>query len=482
MVRMPTPDLSLVTNADLEAAQDAADVARLINRESVWLPFALAGGHGLKPAAVLRYVAAFDRADNVTGILKWNSKAISARCGLPASRVPVGTLLNAYKDADLLLDVQATMGRYYQVQFPRPEKTLRLRLGALWTHRWNGTNPVGPRYGDDTPEVLRCLLAIMRAGDWDEHGLTVTTYSAHLGRHLTAREIADRSKLAYSTYRRAWATVKRVCVQDDWIQWEQTYRDDLGADAYKVVLDWRKVPDLIAIPTQNPSDIEQGGPSGSEQRSASDDEQEGPRMLSTLNSETSAFAQCSSFISSSPNPGAAAKTSGTRLRESKRTNNNRVEGMTSTVQLKPSTAAATGIDADLAVAAAGTRPEAAASDRDDHTKTSYDAWLLAVVAGIAASSNPRRLPLSLRDAQGLYEPLRAAYGAGWMPAPIVASLTRQSPDVESVAGALRWRVANLPARVNARVTTASKQDLHDEAVYAAAASSRSADKYTQRTM
>lgn len=462
------------TGDDVEAAQDAADVARLINRESVWLPFALSGGHGLKPAAVLRYVAAFDRADNVTGILKWNSKAISARCGLPASRVSVGSLLDAYKAAGLLLDVQATMGRCYQVQFPGPEKTLRLRLGALWTHRWNGTNPVGPRYGDDTSEVLRCLLAIMRAGDWDEHGLTVTTYSSHLGRHLTAREIASRSKLAYSTYRRAWATLKRVCVNDDWIQWEQTYRDDLGADAYAVTLDWRKVPDLIAIPSQDSSDVEQGGPSGCEQGGPSVAEQEGPRMMSTLSKETNAFTQCSSSIPSSPNPGAAAKTSGTGRRTGKRTND-RVEG-------KPNTAPATSIDADLAVAAAGTRPGAAASDRDDHTKTSYDPWLLAVVAGIAAPSNPRRLPLSLGDAQGLYEPLRAAYGAGWMPAPIVASLTRQSPDVESVAGALRWRVANLPARVNARVTTASKQDLHDEAVYAAAASSRSADKYTQRTM
>lgn len=425
---------------------DAAEYRALLYKQSVFLPWQTASGCGLRPENLLRFVAAVDRYDNKKGDLAWESNLINTRCGYTSNNTPAGELLTALHTAGLITTVTPPKpGGTYTIHITRTpaRRSLRLPLGAIWTHRWHRRAPVGPRYGKDTAQVLAWLLAILRAGEWADDKLSVDCVKS-------AREIAEDVGMSYSAYRRAWAVVRKVCVNDPWIEWQQAEREDNGLDAYWVHVDWRKVPLLAPAQTVNkrvtPQPSGQGDPHLPDKGGTYLPGRGDPHLAGNLYKETNPVVP---ILSSIPSPQSNA------------------------------TITSSDIERDFAT-------KAGAKKKEDQTPDAACAtWQTALVAAVSSPGNARRLPMTKHHAQALREPLSAAYNQGWDSETLAACLTLRSPDVDSVVKTLRWRLNHLgPVNVipSAKTAAQAQAEAIEEAAFEAAASSRSADKYVQRTM
>ncbi|MBM7507088.1 hypothetical protein JOE61_000902 [Nocardioides salarius] len=465
LVKAPAPDTTFADVVGPDAKP--AELKKAIERESVWLPKAAAGGHGVRADCMLRYAAALDLAGNATGNLTWRAKHINARCGILSEKPkPVSRILANYVKGGLLAKKAVTWspGQAAQVHIDRTaaEDSIRIPLGVFWEYRWAADAPTGPRYGQDTKFVLVWLAAWLLTATYEVKGVVYTSTETYMGLPVAAKWVAEKAGISLVTYRRAFAVVQRVCADADWVTWERAFREDDGHDAYRVTVDWSKAPVLKAAP-QTPPESEQGTPLETEQGTPPETEQGTPPETEHSPSITNASeallpsqspAAHTAEASETTDPiTAKAKTGGKEEEKSKK-------------QFPPSEANTLCGNPSMVTALTGTRPDTAAAPTATHATTTFETWLLAVIAGVTDTSNHRRLALTARDVDARTEALSARYEGGWTPEAYSAWLTYQEAPSVSVSGAWRSRVEQSPttppATTGARAEEADKEAARDK--------------------
>lgn len=464
--------------------------------DTIWVPRTLAAGV-LRPENTLKALAGLHRRDNETGTMLWVNADIAARTGgiftrngsqvfkslheVRVSRAPKDG--SPADDTRLLTVVSGGNGTAYKVAFAAVPHTERLELpaAALWEHTWVTGNVTGPRYGKDTARVAQFLLAILAVGDWDKEANTVTTDLPVVAKRGN-RSISHISGLSATKFERAFAVAHQHLQKEPWYSTEQTYRPDGGKHTWRITLNWNLLPAMTApkplpatktdpaktveVTPTNPDTFCGVTPTLSAE-STPTLSAESPRHFLRAHREATSFSPLLTdpLPSSHPDtqtPDAAATATGKEGGDE----------VMETVEDLPM--------AD--VLRNGRSSQHSGNPQADNTTTTFEEWLLTTVALLCDPSTANRLGLSRKDAQALHGLLKPVYEAGWKPSPLVLALTRYAPPNHGNTKALGYRVKHLPAQVNYVPVTSTAKDREEEAAYQAAASSRYADKYHQRTM
>lgn len=437
----------------------------------IWVPKNLANGR-LHPMKTLKAVAGLGRRDNATREMLWCNRAINARCGTPSAKNGMALLADLAEAGVVTSYRQRSAGVGYTVEFAAVPYTERLELppAALWKHKWKGDDVQGPRYGKETAQVLRWLLAVIIASDFQPGNMQVV--------HDRGRaDICDRSGLSRDGYDRAWAVVRRVCVDDPWISWEETEWDEGGQGPHIITIDWTLLPDLIDPPSKavrvkrakariaaRPIAVSAGvgralSADGGQAQTADRDRQ--------IVRQPIEGASSSRPVLSKPVPSSQMQSERHSLPRA-RQEAERTESSFADTQARD-------------VIRQGLMSHHAGDVQADNRTEPFESWLLTTVAVLADVNSPNRLGLSQSDVRMLRGLLRPRYEDGWTPGNLAAALTREAPP-RSTSGALRHRIKELPEQTNYVPVATSRKALDGRRAFEERARSRSADKYTQRTM
>lgn len=439
--------------------------------DRIWVPKDLASGR-LHPMKTLKAVAGLSRRDNDTKEMAWRSRDINARCGTTSAKNGMAVLADLAEAGVVTSYRQRSAGAAYTVAFaPVPyRRRLEVPQAALWEHKWGSGNVRGPRYGKDTAQVLRWLLAVLIASDFQPGNLKVV-------HDRGTADICRRSGLSRDGYDRAWAVVRRVCRADPWIRWEETDWDDGGQGPHIITIDWTLLPALLEPPTKaarvrrtRVSLIKktQVVPAGRGCAVSADGgtEENGGRGRQVV---PEPIEGASSFdpVLSLPVP-----SSQLRQQHLSRPRTRQVVDHAQSAVEDP--------HVQDVIRKGLNSPHAGDAQADNRTDP-FETWLLAVVAVLADANTPNRLGLSRADVRVLHGLLRPQYEDGWTAGNLAAALTLMEPP-RSTSAALRHRIEQLPEQPNYVPVGTSRKALDEQRAFEERAASRTVDKYTQRSL
>ncbi|MEI5675725.1 MULTISPECIES: hypothetical protein [unclassified Nocardioides] len=473
MSALPFPETPFDPSAADE--DDLRAIRRAIHAQTVWVDRTLAAGH-LHPMNALKAVAGLSRRDNTTKSLVWRSAEISARCGTTSAKNGMQVLDALAKAGVVAAYSQSNAGAPYDVTFTDPGYRQRLEIpqAALWVYKWVHGAVQGPRYGGrDTAQVLRWLLAVAAAADFEPGNLRFTHDSG-------AADICARSGLSREAYERCWSVVRRVCKENPWITWEEQYWEDGGGQApYIITVDWTLLPALLDPPvrarvlrrkvslikktqvlsTGRGVALSAGTPVT---LSVGTGEQFSRKPFYKEASSSEEFYSSSAALPPPASKSNAADATAGRA--------NRAEATVEEIRLQD-------------ILSKGLDSQHAGDASTDNSTADFESWVHTLVAALVDRSTANRFPLRRTDVPEVAALVKEQYETGWQATLLAANLTsRHSPTMDAV-GALRWRIEHdLTDIVNFVPGTASKKAAAEEKAYRALTGGRDAVRYTQREM
>ena len=481
----------------------------------------------VRAETVLRAIAALGRRHNTDRQMVWGNREMSARVGVTADKAGAGAVAQLHEVGIIESYTRKSAGTPYTVTLAKvdDEDSLQLPLAACWKHKWVQGNVTGPRYGKATAIVARVLLAIIATGDWSKPDyLTVKWKRSNkfMTKHLG---------LGKGTWEDWWKVFMEETEGDAWIQVEETFDPWGGYGPYCVTINWALLPALADAPAlsgkttpvaevADATQDESGALSPDRGESVSPDGggSTSPDRVGHFHpelKEDSAFKTVPSKTVPSPHPAAdaddapeptARKGGGKEKKIEAEVEDIRVmdvvrNGLKSSHAQPPVKATATDDEAagdqqtppkydsmlDEWLATTRQHDDTAQAPEYDNGNVDYGDWLLVVVAVLSDANTPNRLGLNASHVRALSGLLRPCYDAGWTARKLGTALTANwSPPSVGMAGALKFRVGQLPAQPNYVAVPVSnaeaRRKAEEERVYALGASSRSADKYYCREM